>query len=53
MERGSQAGYQIDEETEDLDLIYLLESIKAEESSETEIIELDDRENLVLLQSVP
>ena len=36
----------IDEEPEDLDLFDVLESIKAEESSETEIIELDDPRKL-------
>ena len=44
--KGDQAGHQIDEEPEDLDLFDLLESIKAEESSETEIIELDDPRKL-------
>ena len=44
--KGEQLGHQIDEETEDLDLFDLLESIKAEESSETEIIELDDLRKL-------
>ena len=44
--KGEQLRHQIDEETEDLDLFDLLESIKAEESSETEIIELDDPRKL-------
>ena len=44
--KGEQLGHQIDEENEDLDLFDLLESIKAEESSETEIIELDDPRKL-------
>ena len=39
-----QGGYQIDEEKEQLDLF--IESIKAEESSETEIIGLEDRRKL-------
>ena len=38
--------FQINEEAEHLDLFTLLESIKAEESSETEIIELDDPRKL-------
>ena len=38
--KGEQGGYQIDEENEQLALF--IESIKAEESSETEIIELED-----------
>ena len=44
--KGDQAGHQINEEPEDLDLFDLFESIKAEESSETEIIELDDPRKL-------
>ena len=39
-----QGGYQIDEEKEQLDLF--IESIKAEESSETEIVGLEDRRKL-------
>ena len=42
--KGEQGGYQIDGEKEQLDLF--IESIKAEESSETEIIELEDRRKL-------
>ena len=47
--KGEQVMSQINEdneETEDLDLFNLLESIKAEASSETEIIELDDPRKL-------
>ena len=42
--KGDQAGHQIDEENEDLDLF--MESIKAKESGETEVIELDDPRKL-------
>ena len=44
--KGEQVTFQIDEETEHLDLFDLLQSIKAEESSETEIIELEDSRKL-------
>ena len=40
--KGGQAGRQIDEEMEQLDLTKLIELITAEESSETEIVELED-----------
>lgn len=42
--KGGQAGYQIDEEIEDSQL--LIESIKAQESGETEAIELDNPRKL-------
>lgn len=42
--KGDQAGHQIDEETEDLELF--MESIKAKESGETEAIELNDPRKL-------
>ena len=41
--KGTQAGHQIDEEIEQLDLSRFMKSITAEESSETEIVELEDR----------
>ena len=45
--KGEQAGHQIDEETEDLDLFNLfMESLKTQESGETESIELDDSRKL-------
>ena len=44
--KGGQAGHQIDEEREKFDLSSLLELITAEESSETEIVELEDRRKL-------
>ncbi len=42
--KGEQAGHQIDEETEDLDIF--MELLKAKESGETESIELDDPRKL-------
>ena len=42
--KGEQGGYQIDGEKEQLDLF--IESIKAEESSETEFVGLEDRRKL-------
>ena len=45
--KGEQGGYQIDEEEiEQLDLLEFIEFIMAEESSETEFIELEDRRKL-------
>ena len=44
--KGGQAGRQIDEEMEQLELTKLIELITAEESSETEIVELEDRRRL-------
>ena len=44
--KGTQAGHQIDEEIEQLDLSRFMKSITAEESSETEIVELQDRRKL-------
>ena len=44
--KGEQEGCQIDEEMEQLDLLELIKFIMAEESSETEIIELEDRRKL-------
>ena len=44
--KGTQAGHQIDEEIEQLDLSSFMKSITAEESSETEIVELQDRRKL-------
>ena len=44
--KGEQLGHRIDEKTEGLDLFDLLESIKAKESGETEVIELDDPRKL-------
>ncbi len=44
--KGGQAGRQIDEEMEQLELTKLIELITAEESSETEIVELEDPRKL-------
>ena len=44
--KGGQAGRRIDEEMEQLDLTKLIELITAEESSATEIVELEDRRKL-------
>ncbi len=45
--KGEQAGHQINEETENLDLFeFFMESIKAKESGETETIELSDSRKL-------
>ena len=44
--KGEQEGCQIDEEIEKLNLAELIKLITAEESSETEIIELEDRRKL-------
>ena len=45
--KGEQAGHQINEETEDLDLFeFFMKSIKAKESGETEAIELSDPRKL-------
>ena len=44
--KGEQEGRQIDEEIEKLNLVELIKLITAEESSETEIIELEDRRKL-------
>ena len=44
--KGGQAGRQIDEETEEFDLLRFIEMLIAEESSETEIVELEDRRKL-------
>ena len=43
---GEQAGHQIDEKMEQLDFPELIKLITADESSETEIIELEDRRKL-------
>ncbi len=44
--KGEQAGRRLDEGTEDFSFLDFMASIKAEESSETEIIELEDRRKL-------
>jgi predicted ATPase len=44
--KGEQEGYQIDEEMERLDILRLIELIGAEESRETETIELEDKRKL-------
>ena len=44
--KGEQAGHQIDEKMEQLDFPELIKLIIADESSETEIIELEDRRKL-------
>lgn len=44
--KGSQAGHEIDEEIEQLDPSSFMKRITAEESSETEIVELSDRRKL-------
>ena len=44
--KGEQVAFQIDKEMEGLDFSTLLKSLKAEESSETEIIELEDARKL-------
>ena len=44
--KGEQAGHQIDEKMEQLDFPELIKLIIADESSETEIIELEDRSKL-------
>ncbi|MDE0631427.1 MAG: AAA family ATPase [Caldilineaceae bacterium] len=44
--KGEEEGYKIDESTEKLDFETLIRLVTAEESSETEIIELEDRRRL-------
>ena len=44
--KGPQAGHETDEEIEQLDLSSFMKWVKAEESSETEIVELEDPRNL-------
>ena len=46
--KGEQAGREINEEDKEMDPVYMnfIESIKAEEPNETEIIELEDRRKL-------
>ena len=44
--KGEQEGYQIDESKEQLDILALINLMTEEESSETEIIELEDRRKL-------
>ena len=44
--RGEHIAYQVEEETDDLHIINFIESIRLEESSDTEIVELEDRRKL-------
>ena len=44
--RGEHIAYQAEEETDDLNILHIIESIRLEESIDTEIVELEDRRKL-------